>query len=107
MSGVVAPEYDSKPVAEKSNSSICITVQNINVDENKTAVCFSIKRDSPLSRLMCAYYDFKKIEIHRAEPIAFLYDGARIRPWHTSDELGIQDGDNVLSELLRMELMPF
>ncbi|MCL7031771.1 hypothetical protein MKW94_008006 [Papaver nudicaule] len=88
MSGVVN-EKDQKPVADQNPSHINITVKS-NMDQ--TEVCFRIKRDSKMSKLMNAYGEAKKLE---TQTLRFLYDSTRIKAEHTIDDLGIEDGDQI------------
>ncbi|KAI3850537.1 hypothetical protein MKX03_003973 [Papaver bracteatum] len=91
MSGVVVSEDDQKRVAGRSSRSIHITVM-FNGD-NSDIVCFRMKRDSPLSKLIDAYGEITGRYNHHT--VNFLYDGIRIRPESTPHQLGIQDGDEI------------
>ncbi|RZC93168.1 hypothetical protein C5167_029145 [Papaver somniferum] len=90
MSGVenVVLEGDKKPVAEITNT-INIMVKS-NVDQ--TEVWFRIRRDAQMSKLMNAYGEAKQLDM---QTIRFLYDSTRIKPEHTPDELGIEDGAEI------------
>jgi len=55
-------------------------------------VFFKIKRSTQLKKLMGAYCDRQSQSL---ESIAFLFDGKRLRPEQTPDELDMEDGDEV------------
>ncbi|MCL7044532.1 hypothetical protein MKW94_025728 [Papaver nudicaule] len=92
------PEDDRKPVAESSCRRINITVVGL----NGSKVSFSIKRNTPLDRLMDAYCEAKNMDFTifpRCQRIRFAYGKTRtyIKPEHTSEELGIVDGDEIFA----------
>ncbi|RZC57233.1 hypothetical protein C5167_004532 [Papaver somniferum] len=80
MSGVVIPEG--------SSSHISITVKSICAGDE---VFFRMKRNSPLSKLINAYCELKRIQIVPSpfNTICFVYDGAQIKPEDTPNQLGM------------------
>ncbi|VFQ58657.1 unnamed protein product [Cuscuta campestris] len=55
-------------------------------------VFFRIKRNTQLKKLMNAYCDRQSMEL---SSVAFLFDGRRLRPEQTPDELEMEDGDEI------------
>ncbi|CAJ1795046.1 unnamed protein product [Sphenostylis stenocarpa] len=55
-------------------------------------VFFRIKRSTQLKKLMNAYCDRQSVDFNS---IAFLFDGRRLRPEQTPDELEMEDGDEI------------
>ncbi|KAI3949571.1 hypothetical protein MKW92_000936 [Papaver armeniacum] len=84
MSGVVIPEG--------SGSHINITVKEWC---GGGEVFFRMKRNSRLSKLINAYYELKGIQIVPSpfNTICFVYNGTRIKPEDTPNQLGMGDGD--------------
>ncbi|XP_047950456.1 small ubiquitin-related modifier 1-like [Salvia hispanica] len=79
-------EDDKKP----ADSTIHINLKVKGQDGNE--VFFRIKRSTALKKLMNAYCDRQSVEY---SSIAFLFDGRRLRPEQTPDELEMEDGDEV------------
>ena len=78
---------DTKPVAD-SGGHINLKVKGQDGNE----VFFRIKRSTQLRKLMNAYCDRQSVDINS---IAFLFDGRRLRPEQTPDELEMEDGDEI------------
>ncbi|CAO3651323.1 unnamed protein product [Cunninghamella echinulata] len=53
---------------------------------------FSIKRSTPLRKLMDAYCDRQG---KSSGFVRFLYDGGRLLPTNTPEELDMEDGDSI------------
>ncbi|KAJ1397469.1 Ubiquitin-like domain superfamily [Sesbania bispinosa] len=51
-----------------------------------------IKRSTQLRKLMIAYCEQKSVDFNA---IVFLFDGRRLRPEQTPDQLEMQDGDEI------------
>ncbi|KAI3873447.1 hypothetical protein MKW98_008099 [Papaver atlanticum] len=86
MSGVV--------VAEGSSSHVHITVKSNCVGDE---VFFRMKRNSLLSKLINAYCELKGIQIVPStfNTIRFVYDGTRIKPEDTPNQLGMENGAEI------------
>ncbi|GME67711.1 hypothetical protein B5S28_g5151 [[Candida] boidinii] len=65
---------------------------NIKVSDGTSEVFFKIKRATPLKRLMEA---FAKRQGKTIESFRFLYDGDRVSPDQTPEDLDMEDGDNI------------
>ncbi|KAL3636979.1 Small ubiquitin-related modifier 1 [Castilleja foliolosa] len=81
-------EEDKKPAGDSAAAHINIKVKGQDGNE----VFFRIKRNTQLKKLMNAYCDRQSVDFNA---IAFLFDGRRLRPEHTPDELEMEDGDEV------------
>ncbi|XP_059660164.1 small ubiquitin-related modifier 1-like [Cornus florida] len=77
---------DKKP----TDQSVHINLKVKGQDGNE--VFFRIKRSTQLRKLMTAYCDRQSVEL---TSIAFLFDGRRLRPEQTPDELEMEDGDEI------------
>ncbi|CAM8900821.1 hypothetical protein QQ045_010161 [Rhodiola kirilowii] len=86
MSGVNNQEEDKKPAQEGVHINLKVKGQDGN------EVFFRIKRNTQLKKLMNAYCDRQSVEMNS---IAFLFDGRRLRPEQTPDELEMEDGDEI------------
>ncbi|XP_022846024.1 small ubiquitin-related modifier 1-like isoform X2 [Olea europaea var. sylvestris] len=78
----VGQEEDKKPADSPAH---------INVKEGNE-VFFRIKKTSQLKKLMETYCDRQSVDVNA---IAFLFDGRRLRPEQTPDELEMEDGDEI------------
>ncbi|KAI1315235.1 hypothetical protein EDD11_001067 [Mortierella claussenii] len=80
-------EVDKKPEAG--------SVEHINlkvVGQDQSEVFFKIKRSTQLKKLMDAYCDRQGKAV---SSVRFLYDGDRIQPTNTPNELEMEDGDSI------------
>lgn len=82
-----AGEEDKKPDAAGAGH---INLKVKGQDGNE--VFFRIKRSTQLKKLMNAYCDRQSYEFNS---IAFLFDGRRLRPDQTPDDLEMEDGDEI------------
>mmetsp|Transcript_47659 Transcript_47659/g.152743 ORF Transcript_47659/g.152743 Transcript_47659/m.152743 type:complete len:93 (-) Transcript_47659:96-374(-) len=82
-------------MADEGNKEEKPDTQHINIKvkgQDGNEVFFKIKRSTQLKKLMGAYCDRQSQSL---ESIAFLFDGKRLRPEQTPDELDMEDGDEV------------
>lgn len=63
---------------------------NLKVSDGSSEIFFKIKRTTPLKRLMDA---FAKRQGRDMDSLRFLYDGVRIQPDQTPDDLDMEDND--------------
>ncbi|QLQ78722.1 hypothetical protein HG537_0B00710 [Torulaspora globosa] len=63
---------------------------NLKVTDGSSEIFFKIKRTTPLRRLMDA---FAKRQGREMDSLRFLYDGVRIQPDQTPDDLDMEDND--------------
>lgn len=63
---------------------------NLKVSDGSSEIFFKIKRTTPLRRLMDA---FAKRQGREMDSLRFLYDGLRIQPDQTPDDLDMEDND--------------
>ncbi|KAG0377785.1 Small ubiquitin- modifier 2 [Mortierella sp. AD032] len=80
-------EVDKKPEAG--------AVEHINlkvVGQDQSEVFFKIKRSTQLKKLMEAYCERQGKHVGS---VRFLYDGERIQPTNTPNELEMEDGDSI------------
>ena len=61
-------------------------------DQDQNEVFFRIKKSIPLKILMDGYCVKKRVELRT---FAFLFDGKNLRPEHTIEEAGLEDGDEI------------
>ncbi|MCL7028496.1 hypothetical protein MKW94_000139 [Papaver nudicaule] len=87
MAGVVVP------VAE-SSSSRRINIIISGIYRCEADVCFRIKIDTPLRKLINAYCELKNLH-YDSSTIYFIYNRTHIKPENTSQELGIEDGSEI------------
>ncbi|KAI8361288.1 ubiquitin-related domain-containing protein [Mortierella sp. GBAus27b] len=62
------------------------------VAQDQTEVFFKIKRSTQLKKLMEAYCERQGKAVNS---VRFLYDGERIQPTNTPNELEMEDGDSI------------
>ncbi|KAI9308814.1 ubiquitin-related domain-containing protein [Cunninghamella echinulata] len=62
------------------------------VGNDSNEVFFKIKRSTPLRKLMDAYCDRQG---KSSGSVRFLYDGGRLLPTNTPEELDMEDGDSI------------
>ncbi|ORZ27135.1 ubiquitin-related domain-containing protein [Lobosporangium transversale] len=62
------------------------------VGQDQSEVFFKIKRSTALKKLMDAYCDRQGKALNS---VRFLYDGERIQPTNTPNELEMEDGDSI------------
>ncbi|KAI8812964.1 ubiquitin-related domain-containing protein [Cladochytrium replicatum] len=79
---------DASQPADKKVEHINLKV----VGSDNTEIAFKIKRSTPLSKLMDAY--IQKTGLDR-NSIRFLFEGDRLQPHNTPDELDMEDGDQI------------
>ncbi|KAG0253498.1 hypothetical protein BG011_006339 [Mortierella polycephala] len=79
-------EVEKKP--ETSPEHINLKV----IGQDHSEVFFKIKRSTQLKKLMEAYCD-RQGKAHTS--VRFLYDGERIQPTNTPNELEMDDGDSI------------
>lgn len=60
--------------------------------QDQTEVFFKIKRSTQLKKLMEAYCERQGKAVNS---VRFLYDGERIQPTNTPNELEMEDGDSI------------
>lgn len=63
---------------------------NLKVSDGSSEIFFKIKRTTPLRRLMEA---FAKRQGKEMDSLRFLYDGVRLQPDQTPDDLDMEDND--------------
>lgn len=63
---------------------------NLKVSDGSSEIFFKIKKTTPLKRLMEA---FAKRQGKEIESLRFLYDGVRVLPDQTPEELDMDDND--------------
>ncbi|KAI8343632.1 ubiquitin-related domain-containing protein [Chlamydoabsidia padenii] len=83
-----APEKVEKKEGATSTEHINLKV----VGNDNNEVFFKIKRTTPLRKLMDAYCERQG---KSAGSVRFLYDGNRLLPTNTPDELEMEDGDSI------------
>merc|ERR1712216_147912 len=77
-----------EPKEEKSAEHINLKVKG----QDGTSVFFKIKGSTPLKKLMDAYCTRQAVA---PDSIAFLFDGKRIQPTQTPNELEMEDEDEI------------
>ncbi|RUS16778.1 ubiquitin-related domain-containing protein [Endogone sp. FLAS-F59071] len=75
---------------EKKDGADHINLKVVGSDHNE--VFFKIKRTTQLKKLMEAYCDRQG---KTTNSVRFLYDGIRIQPTNTPNELEMEDGDSI------------
>ena len=80
----MSEEQEQKPDV-KSETHI-----NLKVSDGSSEIFFKIKKTTPLKRLMEA---FAKRQGKEFESLRFLYDGVRVLPDQTPEELDMDDND--------------
>ncbi|TQV95971.1 ubiquitin-like modifier SUMO [Cordyceps javanica] len=65
---------------------------NIKVTDNNNEVFFKIKRTTKLEKLMTAFCDRQGKSM---TAVRFLFDGTRVQPTDTPDNLEMTDGDTL------------
>ncbi|KAI8378050.1 ubiquitin-related domain-containing protein [Radiomyces spectabilis] len=75
---------------EPTTSTEHINLKVVGSDNNE--VFFKIKRTTQLKKLMDAYCDRQG---KSPNSVRFLYDGNRVLPTHTPNELDMEDGDTI------------
>ncbi|QEU60260.1 Smt3 [Kluyveromyces lactis] len=63
---------------------------NLKVSDGSSEIFFKIKKTTPLKRLMEA---FAKRQGKEIESLRFLYDGVRVLPDQTPEDLDMEDND--------------
>merc|ERR1739845_94294 len=84
-------EGEEKPAEQ--NTSQTQSADHISlkvVDQEGNEVYFKIKRSTPLRKLMDAYC---QRQAKTSDSIRFLYDGARVMPDSTPEEMEMEDND--------------
>lgn len=87
----MSAEGDEKPAEQ--NTSQTQSTDHISlkvVDQEGNEVYFKIKRSTPLRKLMDAYC---QRQAKSSDSIRFLYDGARVMPDSTPEEMEMEDND--------------
>ncbi|KAB2636571.1 small ubiquitin-related modifier 1-like [Pyrus ussuriensis x Pyrus communis] len=80
-------EAEKKPL-DQSAAHINLKVKGQDGNE----VFFRIKHTTQLKKLMTAYCDRQSVDLNS---VAFLFDGRRLRPEQTPEELEMEDGDEI------------
>ncbi|CDO92727.1 unnamed protein product [Kluyveromyces dobzhanskii CBS 2104] len=80
----MSEEQEQKPDV-KSETHI-----NLKVSDGSSEIFFKIKKTTPLKRLMEA---FAKRQGKEIESLRFLYDGVRVLPDQTPEDLDMEDND--------------
>ncbi|KAL1922628.1 uncharacterized protein VTP21DRAFT_10167 [Calcarisporiella thermophila] len=80
----MSEQQEKKPDVEHINIKV------VGSDHNE--VYFKIKRTTPLKRLMTAYCERQGKSLNS---VRFLYDGERIQPENTPEELEMENGDTL------------
>merc|ERR1711990_365434 len=65
---------------------------NIKVKQDDSEIVFKIKKTTPLKKLMNAYCSRQNLDQGQ---MVFLYDGERISPENTPEQLGMEDNDEI------------
>ncbi|KAF5121131.1 Ubiquitin-like protein SMT3 [Metarhizium anisopliae] len=65
---------------------------NIKVTDNNNQMVFKVKRSTKLERLMNAFCDRQG---KSPNSVRFLFEGSRVQPTETPDDLEMQDGDTI------------
>merc|ERR1712190_163162 len=65
---------------------------NIKVKQDDSEIIFKIKKTTPLKKLMNAYCSRQNLDQGQ---MVFLYDGERISPENTPEQLGMEDNDEI------------
>merc|ERR1711990_101813 len=65
---------------------------NIKVKQDDSEIVFKIKKTTPLKKLMNAFCSRQNLD--RGQWV-FLYDGERISPENTPEQLGMEDNDEI------------
>ncbi|KAI8879065.1 ubiquitin-like protein, partial [Backusella circina FSU 941] len=81
---------DASKVEKKEGAVEHINIKVVSNDTNE--VFFKIKRSTQLRKLMDAYCERQG---KSTTSVRFLYDGARVLPHNTPDELEMDDGDTI------------
>ncbi|OZJ04270.1 Ubiquitin-like protein pmt3/smt3 [Bifiguratus adelaidae] len=79
-----------KPVEKKEEGGQHINLKVVGSDHNE--VFFKIKRTTQLKKLMDAYCERQG---KATSSVRFLYDGQRIQPTNTPNDLEMEDGDSI------------
>lgn len=87
----------AKPRPRKDTVNVSV------VGPDNTTLKFKIKRSATLEKLMLAFCENRG---HQADGIRFLYDGARVRPEDTADDLELEDGDTIDAMLAQIGGLP-
>ncbi|RKP08882.1 ubiquitin-related domain-containing protein [Thamnocephalis sphaerospora] len=81
------PSQEQKPKIEGAEH---INLKVVGSDQNE--VFFKIKKTTQLRKLMEAYCERQGKAM---SSVRFLYDGSRIQPENTPNELDMEDGDSI------------
>ncbi|KAI3841460.1 hypothetical protein MKX03_021109 [Papaver bracteatum] len=74
-----------------------INIKITSNDYHDTEVCFRVKRNAKIRKLMEAYGEAKKVD-HRT--LKFLHDGTQIKEEHTTDQLDqIEEGEDIVIQV--------
>ncbi|KAL5700055.1 Small ubiquitin-related modifier 2 [Ranunculus cassubicifolius] len=84
MSG--GPEEEKKPTEQLAHINLKVK------DQNGNETFFRIKKSTQLKKLMNAYCDRQSVD---PNTIVFLFDGRRLKPDQTPDELEMDEGDEI------------
>jgi len=77
-------EEEKKPAGDHINLKV--------KGQDGNEVFFRIKKSTTLKKLMTAYCDRQSVDLGS---IAFLFDGQRLRPDQSPEELDMEDGDEI------------
>merc|ERR1711907_615169 len=67
--------------------------------ESSEHISIKVKKGTALKKLMNAFCQRQSLNMSQ---IVFLYDGARITPENTAEELGLEEGDEIDAMISRM-----
>ncbi|KAI3913102.1 hypothetical protein MKW98_007118 [Papaver atlanticum] len=85
-----------KVEAKKASDAEPVSHINIKIRSNDygdTEVCFRVKRNAKIGKLMEAYGEAKKVDYRT---LRFLHEGVRIKEEHTTDQLEqLEEGDDI------------
>jgi small ubiquitin-related modifier len=79
---------ETKPVPKQEGSIINLIVQ----DQAGAQVHFKVKTHTRLEKVIAAYCQKKAIE---PSSVRFVFDGTRVNPASTPEDLGMDDGDSI------------
>jgi hypothetical protein len=86
-------EYENGSPAERQEAPAANSEHlNIKVTDNSNEVFFKIKRSTKLEKLMTAFCERQGKSI---SSVRFLFEGSRVQPSDTPDQLEMADGDTL------------
>ncbi|KEY71618.1 hypothetical protein S40285_06145 [Stachybotrys chlorohalonatus IBT 40285] len=85
-------EYENGSPAERQEAPANSEHLNIKVTDNNNEVFFKIKRSTKLEKLMTAFCERQGKAL---SSVRFLFEGSRVQPTDTPDQLEMADGDTL------------